>query len=269
MHYLGLCAIIRDETRYIEEWVAYYMHLGVDVFYLYDNESAIPLRETLAGFTRLLTPEKLRIHDAPGRTLQLITYNHCLAKYGKECKWIAFVDADEFIAPKGGNADIPSMLAAFEPYAGLALNWKVFGTNGHVRPPEGLQIENYVRAIADDHDRHKVVKVIMQPEKTDCFLYNPHVCTVRDESVPIVTENHTPTALWFSKPPSWHTGQINHYYFRSRHEFYKKLRSPRADILEGRDPPENMVIPDGDYEDLSAARFAPGVRAIMRMAEQG
>lgn len=268
MHYLGICAIIRDETPYMEEWVAYYTHLGVEAFYLYDNESGVPLADTLAKYTRMLTPDRLHIHDAPGRTIQLITYNHCLAKYGNQCRWIAFVDADEFIVPKRCN-DIPSMLEEFEPYAGLALNWKVFGTGGHARRPEGLQIENYTMAMNDEHERNSVVKVIMQPERTDHFFHNPHTCIVKDESVPIVTENHNPISIWFSKPPSRRTGQINHYYFRSKHEFYKKLRAPRADILELREPPENMIIPEGDYRDLSAARFAPGVKLLMKKANEG
>ncbi|MDR3074304.1 MAG: glycosyltransferase family 92 protein [Deltaproteobacteria bacterium] len=265
MHYLGVCAIIRDETPYMGEWIAYYAHLGAEVFYLYDNESRTPLRETLAPYDRMLGPGRLLIHDAPGRTLQLITYNHCLAKYGGECKWIAFVDADEFIAPKLHN-DLPSMLEAFEPYAGLAVNWKIYGTNGHVKPPPGLQIENYTRAVPDDYQRNETVKVIMQPEKTDHFFHNPHICIVKDERTPIVTERLNPTAVWFSRPPSWDICQINHYYFRSRHEFYRKLRAPRADILELREAPEDMLIPEGDHEDLSAARFSPGVRAIMRKA---
>ncbi|MCC8195011.1 MAG: glycosyltransferase family 2 protein [Deltaproteobacteria bacterium] len=266
MHYLGICAIIRDETPYIEEWVAYYAHLGVEAFYLYDNHSKIPLRDTLAKMQRMMGRSRLIVHEAPGRTIQLMTYNHCLAKYGKDCKWIAFVDADEFIAPKLRN-DIPSMLEEFEGYGGLAMNWKIYGTNGHLKPPEGLQIEKYTMAVPDGYQRNEVVKVIMQPDRTDCFYHNPHTCIVKDKEHPIVTENHTPIHLWYSRPPSWRIGQINHYYFRSKHEFYKKMRGPRADILENfREPPEDNIIPEGSVPDYSAARFAPGVKAILKKA---
>lgn len=78
-------------------------------------------------------------------------YNHCLSMYGKECEWMAFIDADEFIVPKK-TTDLRPMLAEFEKCAGLAAAWRRFGSNGHLRRPEGLQIENYTRAL-NDNDR--------------------------------------------------------------------------------------------------------------------
>ena len=42
MQYLGLCAIIKDEDLFLDEWIAYHMHLGVTAFYLYDNASRVP-----------------------------------------------------------------------------------------------------------------------------------------------------------------------------------------------------------------------------------
>lgn len=266
-HYLGLCAIIRDEP-YMDEWLAYYVHLGVNVFYLYDHESAVPLRESLARWQRFLGPERLVIRGIRGTGIQLEAYNHCLATHGADCTWIAFVDADEFIVPKI-HPDIPAMLEPFELASGLALCWKVFGTNGHVNPPHGLQIESYTMAMPDDYERNKVVKVIMQPEMTKGFEFNPHIATVADEEegMPVVSENSKPVIVWYSDPPSWRIGQINHYYFRSRHEFYKKLRAPRADTEELRDPPPDMIIPEGDVEDRSALRFLPGVKAILKKVE--
>ncbi|CAK7055559.1 MAG: hypothetical protein DELT_01204 [Desulfovibrio sp.] len=266
--YLGLCAVIRDEP-YLDEWLAYHVHLGVDRFYLYDNESAVPLAETLAKWMRFLGPERLIIHDAPGKSIQLTVYNRCLADHGNRCKWIAFVDADEFIVPNL-HPDLPSMLEPFELASGLALCWKVLGTNGHVTPPQGLQIENYTKAMPDDYDRNKVVKVILQPEYIEGFEFNPHIATVKegDDVMPVVSENAKPVVIWYIDPPSWRIGQINHYYFRSRHEFYKKLRAPRADTHELRDQPPDMVIPEGDVPETSILRFVPGVKAIMKKVEQ-
>ena len=264
---LGLCAIIRDEP-YLDEWLAYYVHLGVEVFYLYDNESVVPLPITLAKWQRFLGPDRLLIHNMPGRSLQLKTYNHCLLTYGEQCKWIAFVDADEFIVPRV-HQSIPAMLELYDLASGLALCWKMFGTNGHAKPPEGLQIENYTKVVSDDYC-NKIVKVILRPEFIERFEANPHTATVKeaDDIAPIVTENAQPIFLWYAAPPTWEIGQINHYYYRSKREFYKKLRAPRADTTAPRNPPPGMVIPEGDTADLSALRFLPGVRAIMAKANK-
>jgi hypothetical protein len=43
-----LAAILKDEDRFVEEWVAYHRLLGVDHFYLYDNDPRQPLNAILA-----------------------------------------------------------------------------------------------------------------------------------------------------------------------------------------------------------------------------
>ena len=43
-YFLSLTAIIKDED-YLEEFIIYYMILGVEHFFLYDNESTIPLKK--------------------------------------------------------------------------------------------------------------------------------------------------------------------------------------------------------------------------------
>ena len=39
-YYLSLCCIIKNE-RYLEEFINYYRILGVEHFYIFDNESSI------------------------------------------------------------------------------------------------------------------------------------------------------------------------------------------------------------------------------------
>ncbi|MDR3073291.1 MAG: glycosyltransferase family 92 protein [Deltaproteobacteria bacterium] len=260
MYYLGLCAIIKDETPFLEEWVAYHMHLGVEAFYLYDNGSRTPVRETLRPFERFHTRESLRIHNAPGERIQMITYGHCLAAYAGKCRWIAFMDLDEFVVPKR-HESIPGMLEEFEPYAGLALNWQVFGSNGHLTRPEGLQIENYTRALAPDLPVHRHVKSIVKPDRAS-FFPNPHLCGLNQPGDAVVTENHEPLFRPRTDTPSREKGQVNHYYYRSKKDFYAKLRKPRADYSGMRKAAGNLIL-SGDYEDRSACRFAPGVNNIL------
>jgi len=213
MHYLGLCAIIKDEAPFLEEWMAYYTHLGVEAFYLYDNGSKIPVNETLRLFERFHTPEKLFIHRVPGEKIQMAAYNLCCATYASRCRWIAFVDVDEFIVPKKHDS-IPAMLEEFEPYAGLALNWQVFGSSGHLSRPEGLQIENYTRALDPGALIHRHVKCIVRPGKVDMF-FGPHICELNSPEDVIVTENHEPLFGPITEALNREKGQVNHYYFRS------------------------------------------------------
>lgn len=262
MHYLGICAIIRDETPFLEEWMAYYLHLGVEAFYLYDNESKVPVRETLARYSSWLGPKRLVIHNAPGTKLQMATYGHCVAAYGSRCRWIAFVDLDEFIVPLRRDS-IPEMLEEFESYAGLALHWRLFGSNGHNRRPEGAtQLELFTRAINDDPIMSVLVKGIMNPAAVDYFP-TPHHCVVKEGAGHTVRVDHEPIYGPCAAPPLWVTGQVNHYYYRAKQDYYAKLRKPRPDLQTVRGIPKKVVTPPGDEEDLAALRFLPGVKRII------
>lgn len=94
-HYLALCAVAKDETPFLREWVEYHALIGVERFIIYDHESAVPVAETLADHvaTGLVTVVNLQ-----GFAIQLPAYNHCLQQFGGGlCQWIGFIDLDEFV----------------------------------------------------------------------------------------------------------------------------------------------------------------------------
>ena len=138
MRYLGICAIIKDEDLFLDEWVAYYMHLGVDAFYLYDNASRIPLRQSLKKFGGLRTKVTMAVYDAPGRAMQMVTYNHCLRTNADQCRWIAFIDLDEFVVPKR-HESLPPMLEEFETHAGWPSTGKPLAQTGTSSAPPGCR----------------------------------------------------------------------------------------------------------------------------------
>ena len=49
-YYVIICAILKDETPYLIEWVEHHLKIGVEHFVLYDNNSIIPARHTPAKF---------------------------------------------------------------------------------------------------------------------------------------------------------------------------------------------------------------------------
>ena len=57
------------------------------------------------------------------------------AEYKNSCKYIAFIDADEFLFPLNEGesvANIVSSILDVEPKAGgLAVNWRMFGSSFH------------------------------------------------------------------------------------------------------------------------------------------
>ena len=65
---------------------------------------------------------------------------------------------------------IPEFLKPYSPYSALMINWKVFGSNGHLtRPTEGGVLKSYTTAVPVDDDPEVLsgislhVKSIVQP----------------------------------------------------------------------------------------------------------
>ncbi|HCC04319.1 MAG TPA: hypothetical protein DEP51_05650 [Clostridiales bacterium] len=48
--YLAVVCIVKNESRYIKEWIDYYLLMGVDRIYLLDNESTDNLKEVIREY---------------------------------------------------------------------------------------------------------------------------------------------------------------------------------------------------------------------------
>src|SRR4051812_48015764 len=122
---LAVCAIFRDEARYLAEWVTFHRLQGVERFYLYDNLSTDDWRSELGPEIAAGIVEVRHWPDVPG---QASAYEDCLRRHRTDTRWIAFIDADEFLFSPTGKP-LPELLRAFDTHPGVVVNWRVYGTN--------------------------------------------------------------------------------------------------------------------------------------------
>ena len=67
------------------------------------------------------------------------------------------LDVDEFVVlhpEKTGTTSLATFLEDYESYGGVAVQWKVYGSDGHVARPRGGMLRNYARCMRDN-TRHK------------------------------------------------------------------------------------------------------------------
>jgi hypothetical protein len=223
LYEVAICCIVRDE-EYLPEWVEYHLTIGVQQFYIYDNESVIPVSEILKSYIEsgLVTVEPIA-----GKAKQMIAYGHCLKNYGPLCKWMAFIDADEFIVPKTFNGNLPEFLVPYELYGGLGINWLVFGSNGHIEKPNHPQIESYTRRTLKSNPINDHVKSIVQPKYVKHIPSGPHHFHYVSGKYS-VNENFKRFKGPYS-PHSTNKIQLNHYWLRSETDFQEKLKRGRGD----------------------------------------
>ena len=253
MQYLAFCCIAKDENHFLKEWLAYHALLGVEHFYIYDNCSQVPIRELLSGFA---DDSRVTIRRIAGQKMQLPAYDDCLQSFGATCRWMGFIDIDEFALPVVDN-DLRVLLSEFEAYGGLGATWHLFGPSGHLCRPEGPVIKNYTQAFAVQESYH--IKSFVQPARTvQClnphyFRYQPGYYCVNEEHYPISPGMQCTFA-------SGRKVRVNHYFLKSQQDFEQKLiRGGGArDKSKGF---EMIMFYDGaaraTVEDTTITRFLP------------
>lgn len=222
-YYASVCCIIKDENVYLEEWITYHLKIGFEHFYIYDNSSAIPVKQTLEeiGLSQYAT-----VIFFEGKSMQVKAYNDCLDKYGRFSQWMAFIDLDEFVVPKSTKGNLREFLAQYEKFAGLGINWLVFGSSGLKAKTNRPQLESFVLRSEESLSINKHIKSIIQPRyvrsarNAHCFRYQIGKYAVN--------ENFQRIKGAFSDV-SVNKIQLNHYYCRTLEEYQEKIKRGRSD----------------------------------------
>lgn len=241
---LAICAIMKDEGPYLREWIEYHRTVGVEKFYLYDNDSTDDTKKILAPYIKSGLVEYTFF---PGEKRQLPAYNDCIARFNNDAKWIAFVDLDEFIVPKEYET-IPELLdSVSKRVTQVIIDWEIFGSCGHKKKPQGLVIENYTMRAR----KSWLYKSIVNPRMV--FSMGCHEHNV---------------AFWTYHVPR-NVAQINHYYCKSWEEYER--RKTRGDAWEGKAKAlvmfdlDNFILHDkNEVYDDAILRFLPAVHTALQ-----
>lgn len=125
--YLSICAIFKNEGLSLKEWIEYYILLGVDHFYLYNNLSTDDYQEILKPYIDKGIVDLIEWAIPPPS--QFAAYEDCFNAHRQDSKWIAFIDLDEFICPYY-ELSIKDWVKKYEKYPSVVIYWKMFGTSG-------------------------------------------------------------------------------------------------------------------------------------------
>ena len=218
-YYLSICCIIKNE-RYLEEFIIYHHIVGVEHFYIYDNNSDNPIKNRLNNFyfNRLCT-----IIDFPGHSMQIPAYQHCVKNFGNQTKWLAFIDGDEYILPKQ-DWSIRDVLNRHEDTHALGINWVIFGSNYYDNVQDGLLVDKYRRC---ENGQNHHIKSIVQPRYVTS-AHHQHFVIIQDPSKYRDCKKNIISGP-FNNNYTIDLIQINHYHFRSLEDYIKKHNRGNAD----------------------------------------
>lgn len=263
MNYLGLCSIVKDETPYLEEWVAYHILVGVERFVIYDNGSAEPVAQTLSPY---VDEGLVRVVDWPGQGVQLSAYDDCLKRFGPTFSWLGFIDIDEFVVPIADD-DLRVLLYDYEEQGGLAVHWSVY-TSAGLDDREGTHISDFRSRLEHSNTVHRLFKSFVRPERTlhvvtpHSFAYVSGWHCVNDQFMPVIG------------PAAPFTGErirLNHYYYRSRREWAEKMARGLGHPVRGRkeylQEEFERQLKQPSVLDECALKYEKGLRFLLRQQD--
>jgi hypothetical protein len=254
-HYLTTATIVRDEARYIREFVAFHHIVGVDHMLIYlDGGDDGALRAEVKDFIERGFVELIpwpRFLD--GRNNQFVAYQHAVAYMRGKCRWLAMIDADEFLfAP--ASADLKSELRQREQYAALAVYSRTFGTGGVAKIlPGKLLTEMLVKRGREDHPKNFTQRAIVNPQAVDS-VRSANSVILKDGAMLGWDEDGRPVLATGEAGHGAVHLRINHYFTRSEEDFQHKLarqyfgKSRRSKKMDGkrREAADNSLSAETD-----------------------
>jgi hypothetical protein len=232
----ALVAIVKNEARYLLEWLAFYDCIGVRHFVIFDNESTDETRNILKCYAQFVDIEIIHWPSCGEISAQLEAYNYFIETYRNEFDFAAFFDLDEFLVPHNGVA-FPDFLDRIPDNAGaIGFNQRVFGSSGELTYKTDLVLRRFKRCSEPLYDENKYYKSMYRLRDIDSVT-NVHGSSLArgqfsfPDFSPLPQDAARPGA---AAEICCSDFQLNHYILKSLEEFRGKQRRGCVDEI-GRD----------------------------------
>jgi hypothetical protein len=201
-----LLAIIKNEAMVIDEWINHYIWQGIDHFYIIDNGSTDNIKDILNPY---IVNGKISYFYRGEQHRQVKHYNEIFYYHIKnDCGWLIICDIDEYIYYRGKKV-LKDYIDSLDQskISNIVLNWKMFGSGGHINQPASIRKSFLLRKYELDEN----VKSIINIRFTNRLDIHKHIY-----SGGISINNPIELAL-------------NHYAIMSR-EYFAKIKMTRGDV---------------------------------------
>ena len=231
---IAIAAVAKNEELYIQEWIDAYKKLGVNHFFIFDNNDIG--NNSLAKV--LYSNSDLNLIDVRGQEAfksigyQFGAYKYVYDNFKNDYDYIGFFDIDEFLHLYGMS--IPEWLDKHKILQNanvIKFNWIMYGDNNLVyyddrpvqerfliaNPPEQCNIKNF----PDTYH----TKCLVKCEK-ELINGGPHNFILKDGISTNTIGNIIPSESPFSIPPTFKNGYIKHYSTKTIQEYlFKKCKN--------------------------------------------
>lgn len=247
----ALVSIAKLEHDYIQQWVKYYLKLGFDQIFIYDNED-IPV------YHKLINHPQVTVVHFPGNNfhkgVQYIALEHFINNFINCFTHVAHFDIDEILVLKQ-HKSIKDFISEYitGDCGAIGFNWRYFGSNGLTEKTDKPDIFRFTKCeIAGNHH----IKTIFDVSKFAGWS----VCHCITNQPGTYTKNTKGDIINgpFNENIDFSVAQLNHYKSKTLPEFQYIRTRGRADLSV--QPQEDVIESFNRYninemEDYHACMF--------------
>lgn len=226
---IAIGCIIKQEEKYIKEWVEHYINLGFDKIFIIDNNDTYnpELYGILEDYIRRDLVEV--ITDFIGlKNAQTKSYTKLFRQRRHEFEWIAFLDSDEFLEFEDPTLTIHDFvnLPQFQNFNMIRLNWKVYNDSDIIEiKDDNYSVKRFTQfSRLDSYEVKSIIKtsLLARPIQAHGFAEDAPDIMACD-----VFGNRVVPSGWFirSLEGVWKIAWINHYRLKTLEEFIRKNTS--------------------------------------------
>lgn len=171
-HEICVCTMLRNGARFLKEWVMYHGRIGVQRWFIYDNNSEDEINDVIDELSK--SNHRITRHVWPWVKTQEAGFAHCAIRARELCEWVGFIDVDEYFHLP--TPDLPTIQDVIRNQTAttsfnvgeLRGSCHSFGPSDLTRiPPEGVTVGYTCRL--QRPERHKS---IVKPEAMNTSLIN-------------------------------------------------------------------------------------------------
>ena len=237
---VAVCAIIKDENTYLQEWISHYKNLGFSHIYLFDNNLANGEKpeDVTKQFGNFVTVDN-RYRGKHDKQYQTTAYEGFYNENYTKYNWILFCDIDELVVLHEYPSIQTYILShnGFDGFDDVLLCWKILDDNGKVYYQDEPMSKRFTHISRVENPQCKsLVRCCdkLKGSKFSCHMIvnNPNVrycdsCgNVTVPSSPYIDSNHSVV-----HGDAW----INHYRYKTIQEFVDiKLKNWAGNTLKNK-----------------------------------
>lgn len=211
-YYSAVVLLIKDENRYLQEWLDWHLSIGFQHIYIYDNGDVDNVQDIVdtynADVQQMITVVDWTGHHAH---IQQDAYNHFMSNYKQDVRWGLFIDSDEFLRfTDEVTTDVNTFLKAYEDYTEVWGYEVEYDANGQEKYENKPIRERFTRRT--DAREGFYWKNFVQVNRIDSFLMH---YAYYDPAKHLVFKNKQSNQDLFV---------IDHYYTKSWEEWQWKIK---------------------------------------------